>query len=178
MAKEKLVAQAIRSAKSSDSLVTLSNGIVLRAKRVPNLIFMEVTGKFVAPKVPHVMNADIGREEDNPNDPGYIAEYNKFQADLSLAIIDTMVVMGTELVSVPQGVMRPEQAGWDRRLKAIHIDVPSQSEDDLSRYMMWVKYYACGDEEDLGEVVKQVGRLSGVSQEDVDDALDQFRSVS
>jgi hypothetical protein len=170
------VVQAVKSVKTeTGSLIVLSTGVTLHAERVPNLIFLEVTRRFKAPKVPRYMNADLGREEDNPGDPDYIEAYNQYQADLSVAVIDTMVVVGTSLASVPEGVYGPSDEGWTKRLRIIGID---PGEDEMERYLKWVKYYAASKDEDINRIAETVGRLSGVAEEDVAEAIDQFRNIS
>lgn len=173
--RESTVVQAVRGmSKNSDSLVSLSNGVVLKVRKVPNMIFLEVMHRFTPPKVPVVMNEDLGRKEENPNDPTYVDEYNRYQADLSMAIVDTMVLMGTSVYSVPEEIDGPSDESWSRKLKILHI-VPG--EDEMERYLMWVKYYAAEDDTDITKIVEAVGRLSGVSEEDVAQAVGQFRDI-
>ncbi len=171
--REKTVVKAVREAKvTPNSLVTLSNGVTLRTKRVPNMIFLDITRKFRAPKVPKFMNEDIGREEDNPNDPEYIEAYNQYQADIASSIVDTMLLLGTEFVSAPKDIDPPSGKKWSSKLKVLGID---SGDDESLAYLQWIKYYAAAEDTDINAIVAAVGRLSGVSEEDVADAVDQFR---
>jgi hypothetical protein len=165
---------AVRSLSNvKENSFTLSTNITMRPLRVPNLLFAEVVSKFKAPKVPRYHNPDTDRDEDNPNDPAYIDAFNEYQAGLSMAIIDAMVLMGTEVVTVPRGTERPEDELWTRKLKMLGVSI---TDDPLSRYLAWVKYYAAEDQSDIQMIMNAVGRMSGVSEEDVNDAISQFRN--
>jgi hypothetical protein len=121
------------------------------------------------------MNEDIGREEENLADPNYLEAYARYQSELSVAVIDTMVLMGTEVESLPDGIYSPEDDGWTRKLRVLKIN---PGEDEMERYLMWVKYYSAASDEDITKIVETVGRLSGVAEEDVSEAITQFRDIS
>lgn len=172
---EKTVVQAVRESKRQpDNLVTLSNGIVLKTERVPNMIFMDVTRRFKAPKIPVIFNDDVGRHMENPSDPEYAEKNIEYQAQVSSAIIDTMILLGTKFASAPKGMDSPSDTGWANKIALLGFD-PGDN-DDL-RYLMWVKYYAASEDTDITRIIEAVGRLSGVAEADVADAIDQFRSV-
>lgn len=166
--------QAVKSVLNTKELnFQLSSGVVMRPRRVPNLLFAEVVSRFKAPKVPRFHNPDTGREEENPSDPAYTEAFNEYQAQLSMAIIDAMILMGTEVVSVPRTMERAEDDLWTRKLKALGVPI---TDDPLVRYLAWVKYYAAEGQDDVQTIMTAVGRMSGVSEEDVNDAVSQFRN--
>jgi hypothetical protein len=165
------VANQIRSG-GNDGLLRLSTNVVLKPVRVPNMIFPEVMRRYARPRPPRVMIADLGREEENPNDPTYLAQLEAYNSELGMAMVDTMIVMGTELVSAPKDFPKPAEARWADKLKAAGFTITSEP---IQRYLMWVKYIAAPSDEDIQLIMEGVGRLSGVSEKDVSEAIDTFR---
>lgn len=165
------IANQIRST-PSDGLIHLSNGVVLRPSRVPTMVFPEVMKRYPRPTPPRVFIEDLGREEENPGDPEYIAKLQTYNSELGIAMVDVMIVLGTEFVSAPKDFPKISDSKWASKLKAAGfsgIDDPSQ------RYLMWVKYVAAVDDSDLNAIMEGVGRLSGVSEQDVSEAITNFR---
>lgn len=174
--REDSVIQAIRSqGTDTPGLITLSTGVILKASRVPNMIFPEVMGRFKRPEVPTVFIEDLGREEKNPDDPRYKEEYNDWQTSLSLAIVDTMIVLGTEVQSLPKGFDKHTDDRWTMKLRVLGIDPGT---DEMKRYLLWVKYVAAPTDEDITRIMEGVGGLSGVTEDSVNEAIGQFRNRS
>lgn len=160
-------------------ITTLSTGVVLSIKSVPPMVLSRVYGSLPSePKPPKFMNNDLGREEENPNDPAYIEAVNEYQLKLADAVTNAIVVLGTSLVSVPTGFPHPykDYAVWAEPLKIVGIDVPDMKNDsDTGVYNAWVKYVAASTQEDINNLISAVSRLSGVSEDEVAQAANQFR---
>jgi hypothetical protein len=173
--REDRVVDTIQRTQTLDSIVRLSTGVELNVKRVPTAIFPDIMRNFPRPKPPRVMNEDMGRVEENPNDPDYIEDVTRWNNELSLSIMDAMIVMGTTLHSVPKGVQKPEDTDW---VFDVEVSGLSVGNNPRKRYLMWVKFVAAPGDDDLQGIMEAVGRLSGVASGDVDDAVAQFRDNS
>jgi len=172
----KIVTEAATSLnnKEESGLISLSSGVKLKPLTVPSMVYMEIMSKFDQPKVPRVMNHDLGREEENPSHPDYLRAMQNWQAEMTKGMIDIMVVYGTEIHSIPKGMEGPDGSKWVNRLKITGLSFDENNE--YSRYLAWVKTVAAPLDTDIEEITLGVGRLSGVLEEDVQDATDQFRS--
>jgi hypothetical protein len=174
--REDRVIESIRSTKTeSDRLVHLSTGVTLETKRIPNMIFPEVVRKFKRPEPPDFTNEDTGRVEKNLSDPAYIEAYNNWQSDISLAIVDTMILLGTKVHEIPEDLPDDTDESWTYNLKALGID---PGKDPAKRYLLWVKYVAATADEDITAIMEKVGSETGVSEAEVSEAVDRFRSKS
>jgi len=103
---------------------------------------------------------------------------------LSMSVIDIMILLGTKVKSVPKGMSGPDSKEWKEELAAIlrtrgwrRDKIAELSQEEV--YVFWVKYRAAPlattEETDVGLITTAIGRLSGVAEEDVKDAIDTFR---
>jgi len=171
-----VVSKAARSLKNENEqsgLITLSTGVILTPTIVPNMLYLEIMGRFKAPKIPRFFNEDLGREEENPNHPDYIAEMQEYTQEMSKAMIDLMILFGTEINKCPKGVDPLESSKWVNKLKLTHFEF--DPDDEYDRYLNWIKAVAAPSDEDIEAISVGVGRLSGVVEDDVQDAVNQFR---
>lgn len=158
--------------KNVDETVVLSTGVVLKVNRVSSVLFAELARKFVEPVPPIWHNADIDRDEENPNDPAYLREKEKYNTDLGLAVLNAVILFGTSVESVPPNIERPESNGWKNKLDISGIDV-GETEDH--RYIAWVKYIAAIGQEDYDRIERAVAGVSNVLEDDVSSASQIFR---
>ena len=154
------------------SHITLSNGVRLRVKKVPPLALSNVERKFPLPPVPTVKSPS-GKEVPWEDDPNWIRACQEVEARRSVAQIDILLALGTELEYVPDGMESVDSDGWAEALEEIGMDVRTSK---AGRYLDWLKLYGISDKDDLGLISSAVVRLMGVSSEDVSDALDRFKS--
>jgi len=170
---EDRVINAVDNHKSSNGkdTFTLSSGVVLKAKRISGFLITDVMRQFERPRIPRVYIESIGREEDNPDDPDYLSRVETWERESSLAVLDTMFVAGTELVSVPDGMEGPDGNDWVEMLDASGIQM---SDNKKRRYLLWLKHVAT-NEDDITLISDEVGRKSGVVERDVETAAKQFR---
>jgi len=150
--------------------ITLSSGVVVRAKKVPPMYLITVMTRNPSPKPPIVFIKDMGRNMENPDDPNYIERVRAWERENNTAILDALIVLGTSLVSVPKGTPRPEKDDWLNIIKT--LDMPMQPENESWRYLTWMKLIAATEEKDLTLIQEAVGRLSGISEKDVKAAED------
>lgn len=162
--------EVAQTERKKDNTVVLSTGVVLKVKSVSRMLLGDLMRKYERPKPPLVFNRDIGRSEENQNDPDYKARLTKYDTDVAMGVVDVMIMMGTEIKSLPKGFI-PIDGNWDDGYDALGITVGSGKK----RYLNWVKHIAAPDDNDVNEIMFAIGRLSGVAEEDVNTAATLFR---
>jgi hypothetical protein len=156
--------------------VTLaSSGVTLAIKKVSPWILQARVKNFKSPVPPIVKNEEKGREEENHNDPDFLLAQREYIASTAEAVTDTLLLMGTSLLHLPEGIEGPDSEEWDATLSALHLSAEGQ--DSKSRYLSWLKYTVLVDQEELGAVMAAVSRASGIASEvDIANAMAVFRS--
>lgn len=184
-------AQAVDAAKRlQDNQITLSTGVVLQAKPANPLIMVRVMAAFPRPRPPLWTNPTMGREMENPDDPDYLERVKSWKAESGNAILNALILLGTELVSKPDGMPGPDDIkssiseNSDGKGKTKKKPVPSWLEEyevfglplhpfsASWRYLTWVIFKAAPKGEDLNRIKEVVGRLSGIPEKDVKAAED------
>lgn len=154
-------------------LVTLSTGVVLKAKKANPLMMIKVMAAHPRPKPPLWKHPTMGREMENPDDPEYQAQLKAYEMETNDATLNAFILLGTELVSVPKGMEKPHPKG-DKPLKWIDdyslLNIPMFVNNASWRYLTWVMFKAIADEKDLTLIQEAVGRLSGISEKSVESA--------
>lgn len=154
-------------------LVTSSTGVKIRLSPIPRLLIGELA-KIPRPKVPVVFMEDLGRTEENPNDPAFIDAMNEYNIQISVKMVDAFILFGTTVESIPNGFIKQEDPRVKRKLAILGM----KPDDEDQVYLAWIKYFACPMDEDIQAVTDGIGRLSGVSEKDVNDALqNKFRDT-
>ena len=150
---------------------TLSSGVVLRAIKANAGVFIKVMTRFPRPKPPTYFMESMGREMENPDDPDYIDRVKAWDMENNSQILNAMILLGTELVSVPKGVEKPSGDKWLNRYRLLGMQI--HSEDSDWRYLNWVSMVAAPDENDMIKIHEVVGRKLGIAEVDVK-AAEQF----
>lgn len=153
-----------------DNCIRLSSGVVLRGKQAPPLALVRVMAAFPRPKPPVYRNETLGRDVENPDDPDYIDRLRSHQTESTNAMMNALILLGTELVDVPAGFPKPSDDTWLDRYQEMGLTPKPQSEN--WRYLTWVTFVAVLNEKDLDKIQKVVGRLSGVPENAVKSAED------
>lgn len=169
-------AEAIEEAepKPVNNLITLSNGVVLKLKSVPPFLVRQAVLKVERPKPPRMFIEDKGREEENPNDPDYIQQLAGYQAQTIDAAINVLLAAGTEIVSVPDGVSKPEDDDWLDVLDVLAIEVRRDS--PTARRLAWLRCYGIATAADITRITKAVKEGVGLTEEEVNQIAQSFRS--
>lgn len=144
--------------------ITLSTGVVLRARPVSRNIFADILSEHVAPRVPTHYNEDKGREEDNPLDPDYLAEMQRYNTQLARSMSDALIVLGTELESKPDDVPGQDDETWLEEVSLLRV---YKTNTARGRYLAWVKTKAIGTDQDFADISNAVRRAMGVPEDDV-----------
>lgn len=186
----KAVAESAEKTKSrdenipKDDTVEMSNGIVFRVTEVPQAAFVDLRGSFPEPTPPTFYNKDIGREETNVNDPRYKAQLADWEIAISSGMIDIQIIFGAEVLSIPKGMMTHDDEKFLDRLRVILGRMGWSKQEvkelgDTEKFLMWVKYYAAtgsiGGSSDFNKLLLAIGRTSGVPEEDVQTAVNNFQ---
>lgn len=159
----------------------LSNGIILNIKPVPPLLLQAVNNEFVYPTPPKIFLEDKGREEENPNDPKYLLELEKFEEAHNTAIQDLIFAVGTSVKSVPSGYFKPEEDGWVAQIefagKIAGRPIKIAKADEVQRYICWLRLYALESGSDVALAQSLSMQLTGIREGEVEEVIDSFRGL-
>jgi hypothetical protein len=142
---------------------------------VPRHFIYEVTRRFVRPKPPVVFVESKGREEENAGDPDYADALENYIGDVANAATDTALILGTAVKELPKDV--PDQDSEDF-LQIMDVLGITDLENPKARYLYWIKSIAAPTTEDVNNLLGEIGRLTGVSESDTEDAVRRFRSLA
>lgn len=151
--------------------ITLSNGVVMKAKAVPPALAQKIESRFVYPRVPKVFNPDKQRDEENPLDPDYIADCERIDAERTMAFVDLMVGLGTEVTYVPDNIPAFDSEGWREDIEFyLQESIPASWR---VQYLYWVKFVLLTDQRDFQRISSKVAAKVGVTESSVNAALTQ-----
>lgn len=160
--------------------IELANGIVLALKTVPPLLISEAARRVPQPPIPVVHSEAKDRDEENPADPQYLQDVIKWRAERDEAGLNVALIMGTEPVSIPDGMHPPSSDEWITEIEAtyaaIDMEPPEIVRDrDAARYLSWCRLYALSTEYDIVRITAILTAAIAVSEEDVREIVDSFR---
>jgi len=145
-----------------DDIRVLGTGVRVRLRPVSPSLIAEVTARVEFPPVPVFHNPDKGRDEENPNDPRYLADCDAARNAQGMAAMDAMAMFGIELVDpVPDD-------GWDRKLAFLGIEF--DHDDPVAREFYYIKHVAMSMED-----FALLQDVSGVTEDGVARAQRSFR---
>lgn len=159
---------------SASNVLTTSNGVKLRIKQVPPGVLLEVLHEINRdkPKPPKVYIQRLEKEMENPDDPEYIERLRDFRIEQAQALTEAMLMLGSELISCPKNIPKPEEETWATDFSGL-IQIPSSGR---ARYAAWLKCVVLETDTDMMAVTSGIARKSGVAEEDVAAAAEGFRS--
>lgn len=163
------VVEAVEDLDKKDNLIYLSTGVVLRGKPAPALSLIKIMARFPRPKVPTYHNKTLGREMENPDDPDYQERVQAQKTESSSAMLNALILMGTEIESVPKKFPKPESDDWLDEYRVLGLG-DEQADNKHWRYLNWVIFKAAPTADDMQAIQKAVGKLSGVPESAVQDA--------
>lgn len=156
--------------------VTLSTGVVLGVAKPSRWLLQEKMRQMMPrkPEVPKVYIEDKEVWEENPNDPVFVAAVELFLAEWNKAAENAQLILGTFVVSVPEGFARSEGDSWIDELREMYeIEVATKSG---LRYANWVKLWACRTEEDNIAIIRAIEGIAGTPEEKVAEEAESFRN--
>lgn len=174
---DRIAQQLEERERNKPHLVTLSTGVVIRVKRIPIAMLLDITAQASegrpTPPRHHIEHLNI--TEENYSDPNYIKAVEAFENQANKHMNDAFMMIGTELYNVPRGVPKPEDDTWADGFAEIGIEIPKSRR---GRYLTWLKTVAMIDEQDFKNVLVGIQRLSGVAEQDVATATEKFPGSS
>lgn len=156
----------------SNGTIELSTGVVLRSKPVSRNIFADILSEHVPPRVPVSYNQDKGREEDNPQDPDYLAEMQRYNTQLARSMSDALIVLGTEFERKPDTLPSFDDETWLEEVELLRV---YKTKTRRGRYLAWVKTVAIATDEDFAAISSSVKRSMGVPEGDISQQAKRFR---
>jgi hypothetical protein len=156
-------------------IVTLSTGVRLKVKPVPKHFIFDVTSRLKRPKPPIMLIEGKGREQENPDDPDYQEELEQWVADVANAGNNVAILRGSEIDHIPDEVIGPDSEDWKSEMELLEIPM---IENERARYLSWVKAIAAPLDEDIFLLLEEIGRLTGVAESDVAQAVERFRRLT
>jgi hypothetical protein len=178
-------AEAIAGEAEANAVVrtyTLSTGIVLNLRPVPPRVRSDAMAKVPRPEVPKVFIENLGRTEENPDDPKYRQDLIEWSNEQFMRGFQVSLVLGTSVNFVPPDRYRPEDDAWIDEIEAAALvtgnDATVRREPEKARYLDWLMYHALGNEEDHSMLTALLYSVSLVTEEALAEAIDSFRSNS
>lgn len=158
-------------------IFTSSSGLTFKLKKVSAMLISEAGRKIVRPTVPVVFIEEKGREEENPNDPNYLAAQQNANWETTVLTINVTIAFGTQVIedTIPSDVEHWESLGWSDSLEELlGLKIAPAGR---ARYSAWVKFYALPDHQELLDLQRAIAIFSGnVPEAAVADAEDAFRN--
>lgn len=155
--------------------IVLSTGVLALVIPVSASLLDEAMSSVPVPKVPLFKRED-GIEIENPDHPEYKQAVERAEVQRNMRSIDAMIMFGVILVDEdgnPTGA--PADDGWIKKLRFMEkrgmvnlgdVDL----KDEMEREFIYKKYIAVGAP-DIFTITRKVG----ISEEEVQNALDSFR---
>ena len=182
---DEVVAEATRKAEEEEhdptAPITLSSGVVVKAKTLPEIYSFSLRREFPQPRPPKVkiVNEEDGKDwwEENPNDPNYEKELERWQEQISLAAVDLTLLKGFDIISSPKEMLsfeKDKEFVEDQELFGIVMKGRSRR----ARYLMWLRYRVVLTMDDLRRIETSCNALSDISQEAIAEAEARFRGES
>jgi len=148
-------------------IVEFSTGVKVYAKPVPSLLMIQVLASDPPPDIPTSVTPN-GVVITNPDDPGYIEQTRFYEMKRTKTMINIMISHGTELLEVPKDLPKHTDDSW---LDALEVTgMKTKPESKAWRYLFWFQTIAAVTSKDLEKLQTEVGRLSGVPEDDVKSA--------
>lgn len=157
-------------AKQLDRFVCKS-GVVLKTRKVKLSIIRDAWKQLHRPQVPTTFIEELGRWEENPNDPNFLEELQEYNITKSNITINVLLMMGTQPHFIPDGVPAVD-SDWTAEFAEAGLNIP---ETPKAKYVAWLRYIVLEDHEEENELQQNVMRMSGIVQEkDAQEAESSF----
>lgn len=169
------LAKIKQSQNDKASAITLSNGVQLLIKKIPSPKMIDILqlANRGRPTPPMAFIENLGRQEANPSDPDYKEALASFNVQRGKVLMDAFLLYGTKLYVCPADVPsvdKPQE--WMDGMGEIGISAPTSQR---GIYLEWLKSVALAEEDDFTKVMDEVGRKSGVREQDVKNAAATFQ---
>ena len=157
----------------AQDFIIMNNGIRLRCKAVPILTVRHALTAIKKPEPPVIHNEEKGRTEVWEGDPTYQAELAQWEEQIGDTTLNVMIMLGTQVDEIPEGIQAPEDEDWIETLEAAGININTKTK--AARYLSWIRFYAISSNSDYARISEAVARKSGLLERDVQTSLESFR---
>lgn len=176
------ISQAIRRTGVNRAQLTLSNGIVIEFRPVTPTLLTAVRADLESkyPSAPTTFIEAKGRDEPNPNDAAYQDQLRRAVNRTEAVLSDLVVAASCEIISVPDGYHALESDDWltDPRITAaVASGLIFDPADAIKRKVVWLQFYAVETWADDRLFQSMPASVAGVSEREVQNALDSFRGL-
>lgn len=148
------------------------DGVCIRLVGVPSGTIQDAIARVQIPDVPLWHNPDKGRDEPNPNDPGYIKALERHGQEQGRVATEAMIMFGCE---IDPDTWPPQRDTWLKKLKlAQRIGLLDLSwvdwDEEIDLQFLFLKHHAVDSER-----LVQIGMMAGLSQEAIAQARASFQ---
>ena len=159
-----------------DRVYELDSGVKLRFHQFSPLLLNQIASTIGEnePKPPMAFDENKERELENPLDPDYVAEHNRWAAATSVRLLRALVAAGSKLEEKPDDMMAADSEEFEQFMELVEIPISVNAQ---GRYTQWVMYVALTSPEDMNNLNIELMRLAGAREEDVAEAQALFRSI-
>ncbi len=157
-----------------DAVYDLAQGVRVRLRKMSPVLLAQVATNVGEgePKVPTHYNEDKEREEDNPLDPDYVADHDRWAAGRGIRLMRALVAGATSLECCPDDVMGRDSEEFADFMELMEIPLSPSAQ---GRYAQWVMYVGIQDQEQMADFSATMMRMAGAREEDVAEAQALFR---
>ena len=164
------IGQADKTQVDIPTELTLECGATLSIRKPPPMLIpkiMESVNKGdQVPKVPTVWIEEKGREEENPNDPDYVAAMNVWNANAGMRVLNALIVSCLKIKDI-NDAYDPDGEDFKDFLFAVELE---PAEGKAARFIQWFHTYAVVRDE-FHQLTRWLMELAGVGEEDVAEAM-------
>ncbi len=152
----------------------LSNGIRLTLHDASPVMIIQLNEEMAAtePQVPMDWSEAKNRDEPNADNPQYKAALQRWQMATGRRSLDILIPACVTVVDVPDGILAYDSNEWAEMVTEAYGFALKQGTP--ARMAQWVLYHATAP--DIAELTALLFARAGAPQEEVQRALDGFRS--
>lgn len=157
------------------SVLTLVSGAVVEARPVPDMVLQALFSQYPEPKPPILETEVRGKviREANLSDPDYLATVEARDKVLSDAMMNLTLLRGLKVLRLPPDVSPyDEDDEWNEELSDLGIEIPTKK---TLRRLLWLRYRVAISTTDLIILQEESMRLSGVSETEIQAAMQRFQ---
>jgi hypothetical protein len=119
---------------------------------------------LVEPEVPKVYIVDKETEEENPSDPDYLEAFRAYQIKRGTLMQEVSLAKGTEIKSLPEGVVGPDDDSWIDDAEFLGIKITNK-DSKIARHLQWL-YFQLVDINELQALVLSAQAYNGFVSEE------------
>lgn len=173
VAKNPVVEVATKHLANGNTEITLPTGERVRLRPVAAGLVNEVMSAIKDPPIPMYTNPETGKEEANPMHSSYLEGLKEVNILRSRAAMDAMLMFGVDLLTpVPADNAWIEKLKWLFKHNGSELDLGDLA-DPINRELLYKKYMVGNT-----DIITQITKMSGVSEEQVAVARETFQGTA